>query len=425
MTRKCGDFCSPRPGRRERLPVRLHTAAVRRRRRNAELGFQRNDARFQRLVFLARQPRHFLGRLELLSLDDVEVAQDFFGLVTDHGIDLALDALGSTRRVVHQAADLVEKPIAGLGHRKKLPVGCAVVGKSDNGDPERAVQGRSSRRKRRSACHVPLSLQSYRRLGQAGSRETGEIEKHPMIDQQIEIPTKDGHTTTFITHPERGGPHPVIIFYMDAPGIREELRDMARRLGTSGYYVMLPNMYYRSGVMELGPLPADPESPERKRMFQLMNSISIPLVMEDTTALLAYADGQGAARSDIVGTVGYCMSGRYAINAATHFPGRVKAAASIYGTHLATDQPDSPHLAGQKTKDELYFGCAETDVYAPMEIVEKVRQQMKADGANAEVEIYPGTHHGFAFPKRPVYDKAAAERHWERLLALYRRNLSS
>jgi carboxymethylenebutenolidase len=50
---------------------------------------------------------------------------------------------------------------------------------------------------------------------------------------------------------------------------------------------------------------------------------------------------------------------------------------------------------------------------------------MKADGANAEVEIYPGTHHGFAFPKRPVYDKAAAERHWERLLALYRRNLSS
>src|SRR6202162_4884904 len=81
-----------------------------------------------------------------------------------------------------------------------------------------------------------------------------------MIDQQVEIPTKDGHTTTFISHPERDGPHPVILFYMDAPGIREELRDMARRLATSGYYVMLPNMYYRSGVMELGPIPPDPEA---------------------------------------------------------------------------------------------------------------------------------------------------------------------
>ena len=245
-----------------------------------------------------------------------------------------------------------------------------------------------------------------------------------MIDQQIAIPTKDGHTATFISHPERGGPFPVVLFYMDAPAIREELRDMARRLATSGYYVMLPNLYYRSGVMELGALPADPNAPERKRMFALMGSLTIPMIMDDTRALLAYAKGQAAARIDLVGTVGYCMSGRYAINAATHFPQSVKAAASIYGTHLATDQPDSPHLAGQKTEAELYFGCAETDIYAPAEIIEKVKQGIQGGRAKAEVEIYPGTHHGFAFPKRPVYDRDAAERHWERLLALYRRNLS-
>jgi carboxymethylenebutenolidase len=243
-----------------------------------------------------------------------------------------------------------------------------------------------------------------------------------MIDQQIEIPTKDGKATTFISHPERGGPFPIILLYMDAPAIRDELRDMARRLATSGYYVMLPNMYYRAGVMELGPINPDPESPERKRMLELMNSLTIPLVMEDTKALLAYAGGQTTARNDLIGTVGYCMSGQYAVNAATHFPA-VKAAASIYGTRLVTDHPDSPHLAAGKTSAELYFACAETDIYAPMEIVEKVKQGMQ--GANAEVEIYPGTHHGFAFPKRPVYNHEAAERHWERLLALYRRNLQA
>ena len=275
----------------------------------------------------------------------------------------------------------------------------------------------------KSPCHVPVSLQSCPSPEQSTANRSEK--RRPMIDQQIEIPTRDGHTTTFISHPERGGPFPVIIFYMDAPAIREELRDMARRLATSGYYVMLPNLYYRAGVMEIGPIPPDPEAPERKRMFGYMNSINIPLVMEDTRALLAFADKQPAARADIAGAVGYCMSGRYAINAASHFPDRVKAAASIYGTHLATDQPDSPHLAGQKTKAELYFGCAETDIYAPQEIIDKVKQGVKDNGANAEVEIYPGTHHGFAFPKRPVYNRDAAERHWERLLALYRRNLSS
>ncbi len=243
-----------------------------------------------------------------------------------------------------------------------------------------------------------------------------------MIDQQIEIPTKDGSVTTFISHPERDGPHPVILFYMDAPGIREELRDMARRLATSGYYVMLPNLYYRSNVMEIGLVPPDPESPERKRMFELMHGINIAMVMDDTRAFLAYADKQSAAQSNIVGAVGYCMSGRYAANAATHFPDRVKAAASVYGTHLVTDQPDSPHLAASKTKAELYFACAETDIYAPQEIIDQLQTTLSGNTL-AEVEVYPGTHHGFAFPKRPVYHRDAAERHWERLLALYRRRL--
>ena len=171
-----------------------------------------------------------------------------------------------------------------------------------------------------------------------------------MIDQQIDIATKDGKTTTFITHPERGGPFPVIIFYMDAPAIREELRDMARRLGTSGYYVMLPNMYYRSGVMEIGPIPPDPEGPSATdvRLHELDQH--------------SHGDGgyQGPARLCRDARSGKHENRRHRRLlherplrrqcGSTHFPDRVKAAASIYGTHLATDQPDSPHLAASKTK---------------------------------------------------------------------------
>jgi carboxymethylenebutenolidase len=246
-----------------------------------------------------------------------------------------------------------------------------------------------------------------------------------MIDQQIEIPTKDGHVTTFITHPERDGPHPVILFYMDAPGIREELRDMARRLATAGYYVVLPNMYYRAGVMEIGPIPPDEDAPERKRMFELMYSINIPLVMQDTAALLDFIATQPAASKGPIGCMGYCMSGQYSMNAAATFPDRVAAAASLYGTHLMTDRSDSPHVVAVKASAELYFACAEVDRWAPLEMIEPLRNALREAGADAEVELYPGTHHGFAFPKRPIYDKAAAERHWERLHALFRRRLQS
>jgi carboxymethylenebutenolidase len=245
-----------------------------------------------------------------------------------------------------------------------------------------------------------------------------------MIEQTVDIPTKDGRTTTFIVHPERDGPHPIVLFFMDAPAIREELRDMARRIGTAGYYVMLPNLYYRRGVMELADLPPLPEQEARARMFDLMGSITIPLVMDDADALLNYADRDPAASKGAAGAIGYCMSGQYAINAAARHPERIACAASVYGVQLVTDAPDSPHLAAQKAKAELYFACAEHDAYAPLEMVEALDAALKSSAVNAEVELYPGVHHGFAFPQRTaVYDKAAAERHWERLFALFRRNL--
>jgi carboxymethylenebutenolidase len=143
--------------------------------------------------------------------------------------------------------------------------------------------------------------------------------------------------------------------------------------------------------------------------------------MDDAEALLAWVDSQAAARPGSVGTVGYCMSGQYAVNAAVRFPGRVAAAASIYGVRLVTEAPDSPHLAVGRTKAELYFGCAEIDRWAPLEMVAALTEAM-AD-ADAEVELYPGVEHGFAFPQRAAYDRDAAERHWERLFALFRRRL--
>jgi carboxymethylenebutenolidase len=241
-----------------------------------------------------------------------------------------------------------------------------------------------------------------------------------MIERQLDIPTPHGAATTFVVHPERDGPHPVVFFFMDAPAIREELRDMARRLATGGYYVILPNLYYRAGVMEIGPL-ADPDV--RIRMMEFMNGLTIDMVMSDTEALLAFVDQDPAASDGPMGAVGYCMSGQFSINAAASFPDRFAAAASLYGTFLVTDQPNSPHLMARKAKAELYFGCAETDRWAPMETVDALTKSLAADKINAEVELYPGVEHGFAFPQRAAYDKDAAERHWERLNAFYRRRL--
>ena len=245
-----------------------------------------------------------------------------------------------------------------------------------------------------------------------------------MIEKQVAIETKAGATDTFIGHPERHGPWPAIIFYMDAPGIREELRDMARRLATVGYYVLLPNLYYRAGRGSILDQSWVTEgSPERQRMWDLLKSLSNGLVAEDTEALLDFADHQKEIKKGPLGCVGYCMSGPFVFTIAGRFPGRFAASASIYGAGLITDRPDSPHLLAPQIKGEIYFACAEIDKWAPLPLVEELRRVLAKAGVSHEVELFPGAEHGFAFPQRYCYNKAAAETHWERLFDLFRRRL--
>src|SRR5437016_9116230 len=112
-----------------------------------------------------------------------------------------------------------------------------------------------------------------------------------MIEQTLDIATADGAMETFICRPERAAPFPAVLLLMDAPGIREELRDMARRLATVGYYALLPNLYYRAGRDTIyGPTVLEEGSPERQRMRAVRAGMTIPPVMDDIAAMLAFAD---------------------------------------------------------------------------------------------------------------------------------------
>lgn len=245
-----------------------------------------------------------------------------------------------------------------------------------------------------------------------------------MIEETLDIATGDGAMETFVCRPERNGPHPAVFLLMDAPGIREELRDMARRLATVGYFVLLPNLYYRAGRDTMyGPDVLEQGSLDHTRMRAVRTKMTIPPVMDDVAAMLAFVDGHKETRKGPVGCHGYCMSGPYALAAAARYPDRVAAAASFYGTWLVSDAVESPHLNLGKAKGELYISCAEHDDLAPPDMVAELRRLFEASGVKGEMEIHPHVHHGFAFPGRWCFDKPAAERHWERLFALYGRNL--
>jgi len=70
-----------------------------------------------------------------------------------------------------------------------------------------------------------------------------------MKERFIDIETPSGRMETFVTHPEHDGPFPAVIIYMDIWGVREELFEIARRVGTVGYYcrsrIAMPSTWAR------------------------------------------------------------------------------------------------------------------------------------------------------------------------------------
>ena len=243
-----------------------------------------------------------------------------------------------------------------------------------------------------------------------------------MIEHQIDISTDDGQMATFITHPESGGPFPVVLFLMDAPGKREELHDMARRISATGYYVMLSNLYYRD-VRSFLVHREDPASTEH--MFELMSNLDNRIVAVDAAAMLAHADADAVADASRVGVAGYCMSGPFALWIAAEFPDVVKSAASIHGVRLAVDAEDSPHTRVAEMKGEILVMAAEHDDYVDRAHYDRLVGAFNTAGTKAHCEWVPGAHHGFVYPNRAKFDKVAAERHWELLYSLFDRTLKN
>ncbi len=248
-----------------------------------------------------------------------------------------------------------------------------------------------------------------------------------MIEQNIEIATEDGLMPAFTVHPENGETFPAVILYMDASGIREELRGMSRRIAEQGYFCLLPDLYYGLGSIRLDPDKRDENRDEamRKVVSAVRFSIDNARTMRDTKGMLAWLDENERVKPGPKGCIGYCMSGQSIVSAAGTFPEHFAACASLYGLLIVTDEADSPHLLADRIKGELYLGFAETDHQVPENVIPDLSAALDKNNVPYNVDVYPGTHHGFCFPTRSVYKEGAAEKVWEKVFDMFGRRLGS
>ena len=239
--------------------------------------------------------------------------------------------------------------------------------------------------------------------------------------QEIALPTPDGDARAFTFTPKGEGPWPAAIIFMDAPAIRPALFEFGERLAANGYFTLLPDLFWRAGryaPINVKEVFAD-EAKRREVFGKLTGSTSPEKQLVDAKASLDYLAAQPQVKGDKVAVTGYCMGCGVVMRVAGTYPDRLAAAAGFHGGRLATDAPDSPHLLAPKITAKVLVAGADEDAGFPPEQADRLRAALTSASVENEVTIYPGARHGYTMPDLPVYNEAAAERHWTEMLALF------
>ncbi|MFF4580029.1 dienelactone hydrolase family protein [Streptomyces sp. NPDC001389] len=238
----------------------------------------------------------------------------------------------------------------------------------------------------------------------------------------LQIPTADGRSDAFAAFPDDGERHPGVLMYPDGFGIRPVLRELARELAGHGYYVLVPNPFYRHGPTPVIELPEHIGEEARPRvMAQLMPLIQAHTAersLSDADAYLRFLTARPEVASGPVGVTGYCFGGLLAMRTAAAHPGEVAAVGAFHAPVGA----DGPGLFSGITA-QVHLGHAEGDLTP--EALEELNRALDAAGVRHTSEIYPGTVHGFTMSDTDAFSASGLERHWDRLLPLLERTLTS
>ncbi|MEU7059765.1 dienelactone hydrolase family protein [Streptomyces sp. NPDC046197] len=243
-----------------------------------------------------------------------------------------------------------------------------------------------------------------------------------MPAKTLRISTADGQADAFVAFPDDGERHPGVLMHSDGFGIRPVLREMARELAGHGYYVLVPNLFYRHGPAPVIGLPEHiGEEARPALMAQLMPLIeahTAERVLSDADAYLKFLTAQPEVAAGPVAVTGYCIGGLLAVRTASAHPGQVAAVAAFHGP-VGADGPDA--LADLTA--QVHFGHAESDLTP--EALGELNRALDVAGVGYTSEIYPGTVHGFTMSDTDAFDPAGLRRHWDRLLPLLNRTLAN
>jgi carboxymethylenebutenolidase len=231
-----------------------------------------------------------------------------------------------------------------------------------------------------------------------------------LVSSEIKYPSTDGTVIGgYLTRPKGNEAHPAVLVIHEWDGIKEQIRDVARRLARAGYVALAPDLLSRYGGTSSFSTEEAAIAAGRK--------LDDDMITKDLTGGVNYLKGQSFVRANRIGVIGFCWGGGKALLFTTRSKD-LSASVIYYGSNpsnLEDVKNISAPVLGQ------YGGADERITSA----VPKLDDAMKKYGKSFEYKVYPGAPHAFNSDGSPSYREEAAQEAWGRTLEFFKTHLQS
>lgn len=234
-------------------------------------------------------------------------------------------------------------------------------------------------------------------LPPAADDAAARLEASPRHGDWLTVRLENGDSVrSWIVHPERADPAPVVVVVHEIYGLTAWVRAVADQLAAEGFIAVAPDLL----TMRQVPRGAD-GNPERDAAVAAVRALDDNAVHAQIRAVAEHVMALPAA-APAYGIVGYCWGGSTAFEHATRYPD-LRGAVVYYG-----GSPEADALARVRTPVLGLYGGDDARVNATIPRAEEALPGLYMP------RIFDGAGHGFLRQQdgRDGANRAATERAW-------------
>jgi carboxymethylenebutenolidase len=223
----------------------------------------------------------------------------------------------------------------------------------------------------------------------------------------VTFPSPNGHNEGrgyLVVPSSLSGKAPVVLVVHENRGLNPYIKDVARRLGKAGFVALAPDA--------LHPVGGYPGNDDEGR--QLQRALDRAKIEQDFIAAARFLKGHELSNGKL-GAVGFCFGGYIVNMLAAVIPDTLDAGVPFYGTPAAKE-------IRKNIQAPLMIQLAELDKRVNASWPE-YEADLKANGNDYTMHMYPGANHGFHNDSTGRYDEEKAELAWQRTLDFFREHL--